>query len=802
MAATLDFNVNVNTNSVVSSVAQLSSQLQQVLQGTISQMGAMSGNIANTAAMGAAYGANPYQLGLAHTLNPVATQYEMSRRAFEGRVAGLVEFVAGVNQAAVQRAQSISSSLDYSAIVPKLAGDSRGISALKVLGGGLMDMAFSIGGFALGNLIPGVGPVAGLALSHVGTMISGWLKKKVGLDPAGGPASGMTQEEYQAKIEENKRYADFASLFMALGPQKNLPRFGASLNKKLTEANIAVTKDFLERFKKYEDDTILATVLRENPAFFASTMGMMSLFDPERTQQIIQGIGKYTGVKANKDNKIADHVIDLIVSGSKGMMNAANLYGFASYNDPVFQQMVAIWSTKKSPFYDKYTMPKPPDWLKMMTGSIGEQLQVGKDWGAGFGSSIRDRIYKSLSLSSKEREWLGGTKRIAQMYAGIVMKEASTFGSRMTLEYAAAASGRGYGRDVYATAAAASEILSDPAKFIEFKLGYKNILQKTGGGAADALYRKQMIQTAKEWVINSGGAIKNEYDALRLIYEGMGMTPEQARAQAGMVLDYGVVVSYSGGGSERVALSNYALSDAALKNVREKFITGLKDEFGEKKASEMFDRLVRQNIWKKDIVEAFASISAVTENVQTFENFQKDVKSGKLANWAGMERALKKLGIDVNDISRDTAVSLSEKAHLSLAAMHAKDFRFYKSSSDNFGLLENLAKAAKSNRSLVQKLLQSTGSYEAFSQVAEQLNIRGKAASSLYEELKAAPIHFNDVDQLLKDIQSGRKFYKSSNKNVSYNLADVENKLEVAFNKLKDALMEFVQANGSYNATR
>lgn len=589
MAQTLNFAINIDQSQIPSAIAQIQGGINNQLQAGALQLGTMASGLSATMAGLNVMGASPAQMGFAHAMAPGQVNYSLGRAPFVDRTAPMVSFMMQASDAVKSRANAIVSTMDASKIAPTISSDSRWGGVAKAVGAGIL----GLGGMLIGG--PLGAKVGGTLGSMIGYGAGQWASNKA-IEKLGWGGASMDQEKIQQLTVERKGYADIASTFMALGPRKYLPKLGEELD---VSGNIAFGKSISDAFIRRQNYSMVARAAGKNPAYLAELATALYNVDPAGAAKNIRPLHRYAGASAGA---APDALVDRFAGYAQSWELAAQAAGFSSITDPRFLRMSAVARSGQLT-YDVY---KGPNIYQRLGEAMGTQVRLGKAFGSDFVNSLRSRIKKDLGMSSEERKWAGGDLGIAKQYAGIVLSEMATFGSGLSMsyaaQYAASQSGGKLGGNIYDVTSQAAGLLSTPKGYVDFRLNYKNIVR--GSGATDALYRNNMIQQAREVMGANPNVFENEYDALRLMFMEQGMNDEAAKAQAGMILDVGrAKPTVYGGAGAKVALVG-RMTPEALKSFKELYLMQNKNVSGSQ-----FDEMAGRKIWAADVFFQGAGIT-------------------------------------------------------------------------------------------------------------------------------------------------------------------------------------------------
>lgn len=667
MAQTLSFQVQVDQSQLPSIIGQMQSGINNQLQMGAMQLGNMASGLAATMSGMSSMGVNPSAMGFAHAVAPGQVAYSLGRQPFIDRTASIVDFMNSASGAVKMRASSIVSAMDPTKIAPVVSDDSRWGGVGKEMG----RQAFSIGGMIGGGYL---GAKLGAPLG-IGGGIGGMFLGMAGytLGQLGGEtmsnAIGLGRKQMDAgALEkmtiERRGYADIAGTFMALGPQKYLPKLGQELD---TKANVAFGESVAKAFVARQDYSIVSRGLGKNASYLADVMSSLSVTDRAGYQQYIAPLHRYAGSSAGAVPESLMKPAANYMIRSELLAQAA---GFSSVSSKEYQQASAAMQ------YGGFMMPKQtgPNIYQAMGSAMGTQMRIGKQFGSDFMNSVKDRIRRDLGMSGEQRGWLGGTMGIAQQYGGSVLSEISTFGSGTSVayaaQYAATQAGGKLGGNVYDMTAQAAGVFSDPGKYVQFRLNYKNIV--ASGGATDAMYRKNMIMQAKELVRQSPGTYSNEHDALRIMFEGQGMNSEQAQAQASIILGVGKTLVTSGVGGKTTLWDKLT---PAMRTQMAKQMVSLKVATSDSDA----ESKMKMNIYSASAIPTGLELGGDDVKRAMFKQY---IDSGRKLNkaWGSKQEALLKRS--VSDTDGFAGLSAEAQSSALLVGMSGKLF----SSVDDFGV--------------------------------------------------------------------------------------------------------------------
>lgn len=540
MAQTLNFSINIEQSQIPTALAQLQGGINNQLQAGALQLGTMASGLTATMAGLNVMGGSPSSMGFAHMMAPGAVNYSLGRAPFVDRTDSIRAFVAQSSNAVKAQANAIIATMDPSKLAPTVASDGRWKGVGAVLGAGALGLAGSLLGGAAGGYL---GAKTGVALGGMIGYMAGSSIVGAGINTAL-DYFGVTQPkqfseaELQKMTAERRGYAEMAATMMAIGPQKYMPAFGGSVD---TEGNIKAAQSISNEFIKRQDYSVIARAAGKNPAYFAEMITALSTTDPEGYKKYAMPMHRYFGANAGAvpeemGKKFADYAVQRSI--------LAQAQGYKDVTDPNYQSWEVFKRSGAPMFVPKY---KGPNIYQIMGKDLGKKTRLGAAFGSDFVNALRSRVTKDLGMSSEERGWLGGAKGIAHQYASVALGEMSTLGSQTSILYAAAvASGGKLGGDIYETTAQAAGIFTDPGKAVDMMLNYKRYV--TAGGPTDVMYRKSIQMQAQQLMAQSGGSIKSEYDAARLILmKGYQMDAEQATAQAGVIYNVGRAVVSKGG---------------------------------------------------------------------------------------------------------------------------------------------------------------------------------------------------------------------------------------------------------------
>ena len=635
MAQTLNFAIQVDQSQLPSAIQQLQGGINTQLQAGALQLGTMANGLTATMAGMNALGVTPSSMGFAHAMAPGQVNYSLGRQPFMDRTASILDFMNSAGGAVKARASSIVASMDSSKIAPSINNDSRWWGVAKAAAGVTLGIgAMALGGWAAGGITAGLAlkGVGGFAASSIGYGLAGAGADWVG-NKAGWQTKQFTPEQLQKMTIERRGYADIAGAFMALGPQKYLPKMGTELD---TTANIAFGKSISDAFLARQDFSVISRAAAKNPGYLTDVLSSLATTDRIGYSKYIAPLHKYAGANAAA---APIEILKPAVSYFNAMELQAQAAGYGSVSSLQYKRLHAYLAQGQmsDPTY------KGPNRFQLMGESMGTGLRMGKEFGSKFVNSLRDRVTRDLGLSPEERRWMGGDQGVAGQYASVVMREMATFGSSTNLAYAAQyasnASGGKLAGNIYDMNTQAAGVFTDPRQYVKFRLNYKDIVRSAG--PTDALYRRNQVMIAREMMAQSGGAFENEHDALRMMYEGQGMDAEQARVQAGVVLGVGRHVAIKGGPGKKVRLTD-VYSGQSLETVVAGIAT--KKDISTEAAREIAGKQIFSgDTWQKDLAWSDADVAG-------FAAFQKGAgdPGGKYAKKLAQ---LKKMKINPNDIS-------------------------------------------------------------------------------------------------------------------------------------------------------
>jgi len=563
MAQTLNFDVQINQSQLPSAIQQIQSGINTQLQSGALQLGTMANGLSATMAGMNALGVTPGAMGFAHAMAPGQVNYALGRQPFVDRTASILDFMNQAGGAVKMRASSIVMGMDPNKIAPTIGSDSRWGGVGKALGAGVLGFAgMMIGGplgAKAGTMLGMSGTLGSMFSSTVGFMGAGkaadWATNKLGWG-----SKSWSAEELQKLPIERRGYADIAGAFMALGPQKYLPKLGQELD---TTKNIAFGKSISEAFMARKDFSIIAQAAGRNPSYLTDMLSSLAVTDRAGYQKYIAPLHAYAGANAGAAPESLTRPAVSYATQAELMAQAS---GYSSITSKEYKAHAA-WMQGGGLVMPKYT---GPNMYQMLGAQMGTQMRMGKQFGSDFVNSLRSRVEKDLGLSPEERRWSGGNRGIATQYAGTVMGEMATFGSPTSIAYAAMQNG-GMTSDIYDNNARAAGVFSDPRQYVNFRLNYRNIVRSAG--PTDAVYRRNMVSVAKEMMVQSGGAFGNEHDALRMMFMGQGMNDEAASVQAGMILNVGKTLVTKGGSGARIAIWD-RLQPGAQQEFMRKMVVG------------------------------------------------------------------------------------------------------------------------------------------------------------------------------------------------------------------------------------
>ena len=585
MAQTLNFAIQVDQSQLPAAISQLQSGIQTQLRSGALQMGTMANGLSATMAGMNAMGVTPGSMGFAHAVAPGQVNYALGRQPFVDRTASILEFMNQAGGAVKMRASSIVAGMDANKIAPTIGSDSRwgGVGKAAVIG------AAGLGGFLVagpagayvGAKMDMTGMMGSMFAFSAGSALwgagSNYAMKKAGI-----MSDQLTPEQLQKLTIERRGYADIAGTFMALGPQKYLPKLGQEIN---TTGNIKFGESIAKAFIDRKDFSIINYAAGKNPSYLADVLSSLAVTDRQGFQKYVAPLHSYAGANAAA---APEHLTKPFVSYVNQAELMAQAAGYSSVASKEYKANAA-WLQGGGMAASAY---KGPNVYQLMGRSMGTNMRMGKQFGSDFMNSLKTRAEKDLGLSPEERQWSGGNPGIASQYGSSVMGEMSTFGSPTSIAYAAMQNG-GMGGDIYDTTSRAAGVFTNQREYVKFRLNYRDIVRS--GGASDAVYRKNMLSIAKEVMAQSGGAFANKHEALRMMFMNNGMNDEQARVQAGMILDVGTTLVTKGGGG-RVAIWDRLDPTARLpfmnKLVMGGQATDLKDAETKMRASNWSDSLV------------------------------------------------------------------------------------------------------------------------------------------------------------------------------------------------------------------
>jgi hypothetical protein len=542
MPQTLNFAVNVDQSQVPAIFQQVQSGISAQLQAGAMQLGNMTANVAGMMNSMTAAGANPAAMTMAYSMSPGAINHQLGKQPFMDRSAMLMDFTSQAYGAVQNRASSI---LSYQPIGPKTASYAQSMASGVI--GGIGDAISGVGAMMLSNkLAPKAGFIGGSLLwagaeALIGPLISDRVKSfgRHMTGVAGLPEIGS--KDYLNQMGQMISARDLGAIAMSLGPQRYVQtKFGAQVNQNdMVKFGTGLQRELYAAGQRTGDPNYYRLAAGGMPA--VRSMVNMAMYDEEGAR-IINNIAS-----GARSGAASSNLFKPFVAKSEFHNIRARSLGYTGDDDPGYARYNAV---------ERYGGAVPdflgPNRWQLMGREIGFRTGLGRGVGEELMNKyLRFDATRDLGLTKEQREMLGGTYGIGAMYGGMVAQNASSFGTPMSLMYAAAAGGTGMPQHISQVGPAAARVLSDPGSYFQFRLNYKDYVSRGGGAGMVAMHKKFVGLQAEQLMMMHPTGFKNRYEGRRMIYESVyGMSPEAAAAAAGIDESVGMTIQGKGGGKQ------------------------------------------------------------------------------------------------------------------------------------------------------------------------------------------------------------------------------------------------------------
>lgn len=676
MAQTLNFNVQIDQSQIPSAIQQIQSGINTQLQAGAMQLGTMASGLGNTMAAMNSMGVHPGAMGFPYAVAPGTINHTLGKMPFQDRTASIVEFMRNSQQAVISRASSIVSSMDPSKIVPSLTA-SRGSRMLEFGINTAGTMGLSMGASAIGSKI-----LAGMALSNPVAAIAGFGVSALAYFGAGkamAPISRSisrmlgtdgypkTEEEIQKLTLERKSYADLAAGFMAMGPQKYLPKLGQKIN---VESQVRFGEAISKAFMTHAETTgsIVSRAAGQNTGYAVSTLNALQIMDPLGFKKNVGGIFKNLGATSYAPTAEEQRKLTSYFNESE---RTAQKIGFKSLVDENIQTVFSLTKAGANIFGERYTGPSTHT---LMGRQLGSKSRMGSKFGGALFDAFSSRSRKDLDMSNEELGWLGGRQGISQMYGSMMLSESATMGSMTDIGLAALKNGGGM-NNVYDMTYAAAGTFSDPKQYVKYRLNRKEYMRQAGGKGVDAIFRRSKQMQAEEAMRVMPGVWDSRYDALRFNFMSEGMDDESATAMAGMIENKGKTIQLTGG-SDKISLWDSVVGDAKQKEAARQLLIKNYTDSVRGASKDDAEKALRSKIWSRSSMLQGSKLaigdtfmaglmrkyyndpkSLTKEEIAAVEKEKKILTGGKAENEEVLKQNILGKNMDKDPISLQTAVA-------------------------------------------------------------------------------------------------------------------------------------------------